>query len=134
VLKNFFEAIPKELYESAKIDGANEFISLFRIFVPLSTASIAALGLFYTMGHWNSYLLPSIYLNDVNKYPLQVVLKNMLISDQASTSSDVLKYSTMSREALKNATIFISIIPMIILYPFVQKYFVKGVMLGAVKG
>ena len=134
IMKNFFEGIPKDMHESAKIDGASEFTILARIMVPLSFAPIATLVLFFTMGHWNSYFIPSIYLNDMNKYPLQVVLKNMLLDDMATQYSNVQRYAHLASEGLKNATIFLSLVPMMVIYPFLQKYFVKGVMVGAVKG
>lgn len=134
ILKSFFENLPDEIYEAAKIDGASEFRILAVIVVPLSKAAIATITLFYAMGHWNSFLYPMIYLNSADKLPLQVVLRNMLLQDTAQTSSTMSEYVSLTPMAVKNATIFISLIPMLILYPFIQKFFTKGIMLGAVKG
>jgi len=134
ILKGFFESLPEELHESAVIDGAKEFTIFSRIYMPLSKASLASIALFYAMGHWNSYLIPSIYLMDLEKMPLQVLLKEMLILDTAKQSSDMAEYANLTPEALKNATILISILPMLLLYPYLQKYFVGGIMIGAVKG
>jgi putative aldouronate transport system permease protein len=118
--------------ESAFIDGASEYRILFQIIIPLSKAALVSIGLFYFMGHWNSYFLPMIYLNDAKKFPLQLVLRDMLIESavkqHSSISEDIRK---LTPEAMKNATVFISMVPVLIVYPFVQKYFSSGVMLGA---
>ncbi|MBS4220213.1 carbohydrate ABC transporter permease [Bacillus sp. FJAT-49711] len=133
ILKSFFESMPESLRESAIIDGASEFRILFNIMIPLSKPALASIGLFYFMGHWNSYFLPMIYLNDSSKYPLQVILRDMLIFANNENESLIDK-AALAPEALKNATIFISMIPVLIIYPFAQKYFAKGVMLGSEKG
>ncbi|WP_062110138.1 carbohydrate ABC transporter permease [Bacillus niameyensis] len=133
ILKSFYENMPDSLRESAIIDGASEFRILFNIMIPLSKPALASIGLFYFMGHWNSYFLPMIYLNDSAKYPLQVVLRDMLIFANNENESLIDK-AALAPEALKNATIFISMIPVLIIYPFAQKYFAKGVMLGSEKG
>ena len=101
--------------------------------MPLSKASLASVGLFYFMGHWNSYFLPLIYLDDQKLYPLQLVLKDMLL-DESATISNVVSGSAITPASLKNAVIFITMVPVMIIYPMVQKYFVKGVMIGSVKG
>ena len=123
----------KEMYEAAVVDGATEFTILVKIFVPLAKPAIASITLFFAMGQWNSYLTPSIYLTTAEKYPLQVVLRDMLINMTGQNAND-LEESRFTPEALKNATIFISVLPFLIVYPFLQKYFVKGLTLGAVKG
>lgn len=133
ILISFFRSVPQALYESAVLDGASEFTILFRIFVPLSKASLASVGLFYFMGHWNSYFLPLLYLDDQKLYPLQLVLKDMLM-DESSTISNMITTSAVTNTSLKNAVIFITMVPVMIVYPLVQKYFVKGVMIGSVKG
>lgn len=133
ILKSFYESIPPSLYESAIVDGASEYRILFQIMLPLSKAALASIGLFYFMGHWNSFFIPLIYLNDAKKFPLQLVLREMLIFDTAK-ESNLMDQSMMTPEAMKNATIFISMIPVLLIYPFAQKYFVKGVMVGSVKG
>ena len=134
IMKSFYEAIPNEMYRSAKMDGAKEAKILFRIYLPISKAALASIALFYAMGHWNSYLLPSIYLSDLDKMPLQVVLKNMLIDDNTIQTNNMMEYGRIASQGLKNATIVISIVPMLLFYPYLQKYFVKGVMIGSVKG
>jgi len=109
ILKSFFESMPESLRESAIIDGASEFRILFSIMIPLSKPALASIGLFYFMGHWNSYFLPMIYLNDSSKYPLQVILRDMLIFANNENESLIDK-AALAPEALKNATIFISMI------------------------
>ncbi len=133
VVKNFFEGVPTEMYEAAVVDGASEFRIFAQIYVPLAKPAIASVALFFAMGQWNSYLIPSIYLNTAEKLPLQVVLRDMLI-DMTSQNPNSLEESKFTPEALKNATIFISILPFMVVYPFLQKYFVKGLTVGAVKG
>ncbi|WP_274364572.1 carbohydrate ABC transporter permease [Paenibacillus thermotolerans] len=134
ILKSFYESMSDAISESAKIDGASEYRILFSIIIPLSKPALASIGLFYFMGHWNSYFIPMIYLNEVNKYPLQVVLRDMLIFAQAETTNSLVDRAALAPEALKNATIFVSMIPVLMIYPFAQKYFAKGVMLGSEKG
>ena len=133
ILVSFYRSLPISLWESARLDGASEYRILFQIYIPLSKASLASIGLFYFMGHWNSYFLPLIYLNDSKKYPLQLILKDMLISDSSNISSTVGE-SKMTSAGIKNATIVITMIPVLIVYPFVQRYFVQGVMIGSIKG
>lgn len=133
ILKSFYENIPSSLYEAAIVDGASEYRILFQIILPISKPALASIALFYFMGHWNSYFIPLIYLNDLDKLPLQVILRDMLINNTA-TDSNIMTTSKLTPEGLKNATIFISMVPVLIIYPFVQKYFAKGIMLGSVKG
>ncbi|WP_135550516.1 carbohydrate ABC transporter permease [Paenibacillus cymbidii] len=133
LLKSFYEAMSSSLRESAKIDGASEYRILLSIVIPLSKPAIASIGLFFFMGHWNSFFLPMIYMNDADKYPLQVVLRDMLILGQAK-ENDPIGNSSIPPQALKNATIFLSLVPVLAIYPFAQKYFAKGIMLGAEKG
>ncbi|MCI8695863.1 carbohydrate ABC transporter permease [uncultured Acetatifactor sp.] len=136
--RNFFEGnIPSELLEVAQIDGCRNGYFFYRIVLPLSKALIAVMVLFYAVGHWNSYMQPLLYLSDRTKYPLQLVLKNILISSQPDASlagmndrAEMYKQTEM----LKYALVVVSSAPMIVLYPFVQKYFVQGVMVGSVKG
>lgn len=133
VMRSFFETIPHEIYEAAIVDGASEMKILFSIFVPLAKPAIASIALFYVMGQWNSFLAPSIYFTTAEKYPLQVVLRDMLINMTGQNAND-LEESRFTPEALKNATIFVSVLPFLIVYPYLQKYFVKGLTIGAVKG
>lgn len=136
IMRTFFQGIPEELAESARLDGANDLMIFTKIVLPLSKAVIATMLLFYAVGHWNSYLQPLIYLDDRNKYPMTLIMRNIVVgadsavSGSMSVSSDA---STMSIN-IKYAVIFITILPILVVYPFVQKYFVKGVMVGSVKG
>lgn len=136
--RNFFESnIPKELLEVSQIDGCRNDYFFFRIVLPLSKALIAVMVLFYAVGHWNSYMQPLLYLSDRSRYPLQLVLKNILISSQPDASlAGMTDRAEMYKqtEMLKYALVVVSSVPMIVLYPFVQKYFVQGVMVGSVKG
>lgn len=136
--RNFFEGnIPKELLEVSQIDGCRNDYFFYKIALPLSKALIAVMVLFYAVGHWNSYMQPLLYLSDRSKYPLQLVLKNILISSQPDASWAGMTDRTelyKQTEMLKYALVVVSSVPMIVLYPFVQKYFVQGVMVGSVKG
>ncbi|MEG0692014.1 MAG: carbohydrate ABC transporter permease [Oscillospiraceae bacterium] len=134
VMRNFFEAIPEELHEASVMDGASEFCIMSRIYIPLAKPAIASVSLYYLMGHWNSFFIPSIYLTTASKYPLQVVLREMLTVTLGSESANIAEMVTTPPVSLKNAVIFASILPMLIIYPFLQKYFAKGMMVGAVKG
>ena len=133
VIKNFFEGVPNEMYEAAVVDGASEFRIFSQIYVPLAKPAIASVALFFAMQQWNGYLLPSIYISTPEKQPLQVVLRDMLV-DMTSQNSNSVEETKFTPEALKNATIFISVAPFLIVYPYLQKYFVKGLTVGAVKG
>ena len=133
IMKNFFETLPEELNEAARIDGLSEIGILFRIVVPLSMASIATIGLFYAVGHWNAYFSAALYLNSRRNWPLQLVLRNLLANANMSELPQDLS-STVPYESLKMAVVVVTIGPIIVLYPFIQKYFVKGVMIGSLKG
>ena len=133
IMISFYRSIPVSLFESAMLDGASEYRVFAKIALPLSKASMASIGLFYFIGHWNSYFLPLIYLQSADKYPIQLVLKNMLMDESLQTTNLLVNVNIVPA-ALKNATIFITIIPVLIVYPLVQKHFVKGVMIGSVKG
>jgi putative aldouronate transport system permease protein len=133
ILKSFYEAMSSSLRESAVIDGASEYRILYSIIIPLSKPALASIGLFYFMGHWNSFFLPMIYLNDVKMYPLQVVLRDMLFFDM-SKETGLVDQAALAPQAVRNATIFISMIPVLLIYPFAQRYFAKGIMLGSEKG
>lgn len=138
VARTFFQQnIPDELYEAGELDGASDIKVLIRIVLPLSTPIIAVLTMFFAVGHWNNYFSALIYLSDKNLYPLQIVLKNILTSN--IFSGDMMKGSNSAQntgmtELLKYSVIVVSSVPMLILYPFVQKHFVKGMMVGAIKG
>ena len=133
IMKNFFEALPAELNEAARIDVMSEMKILFRIVVPLSLPSLCTIGLFYGVGHWNAYFNATIYLNSRSRWPLQVVLRNLL--ENAVTSEiDYGDSATLPVEPLKMAVVVFTTAPIVILYPFIQKYFVKGALVGSIKG
>lgn len=137
LLKTYFESIPESLEESAFIDGASDFTVLWKIYLPLSKAGLATVSLFYAISKWNGYFWSMILLRDESKIPLQVILRKMIIEMNATSEFDnAVEMVRMgySVETVVYATIVLSIIPMVILYPFIQKYFNKGAMLGAVKG
>jgi putative aldouronate transport system permease protein len=135
IMRTFFEGIPVELEEAAKIDGQNELGILMRIFIPLSKPVLAVMVLFYAVGHWNSWFNAMLYLNDTGKYPLQMILRKILIQfDQNSMMTGVLRDRDMVGQNIRYATIVISTVPILCVYPFLQKYFVKGAMIGAIKG
>lgn len=139
VCKTFIQnTIPTDLLEAAQIDGCSDFMYFIRIVLPLSKAIIAVLVLFYGVRHWNSYFSAMIYLNDKNLYPLTLFLREILMADQIdpSTVSDPEMQAKLAQSAgvIKYALIVVSMVPVLLIYPFIQKYFVKGVMIGSVKG
>lgn len=138
VAKTFFEnSIPGELYESAKLDGCGNIPMLHRIVLPLSKAILAVLVLYYAVGIWNAYFDALIYVRDTSLHPLQIVLRNILLlgqTEQMGTNDVGMADKIKMAEAVKYSAIVFSSIPMLLIYPFVQKYFVKGVMIGAIKG
>ncbi|MFV0399149.1 MAG: carbohydrate ABC transporter permease [Oscillospiraceae bacterium] len=141
VTRTFFEnTIPNELLDAARVDGCSDFRFFGSIVLPLSKAIIAVMALFYAVGIWNSYFNAMIYLTDEKLFPLQIILRQILVQNKvdvsmlsASSAADISSKQSLS-ELLKYALIVVSSVPMMIIYPFVQKYFVKGVMIGAVKG
>ncbi|MBX3050472.1 MAG: carbohydrate ABC transporter permease [Caldilineaceae bacterium] len=134
----FRSAIPGELLEAARLDGCNDFQYFFRILMPLSTPIIAVLTLFYAINHWNQFFTALIYLSDKALFPLQLILRDILIQSQVDMNmmEDLQSMAAKEamRELLKYALIVVASVPVLIIYPFVQKYFVRGIMLGAVKG
>jgi len=134
VMKSFFTSIPYEIEESARIDGASYFKIFFRIIMPLSLSSFATIALFVAVSLWNSWYGPMLYLNDKKFWPMALVLRDILVkTDMNSMQGEYVSESMMLSESVKMATVIVAIVPIIIVYPFVQKYFVKGVMVGAVK-
>ncbi|MCY9515160.1 carbohydrate ABC transporter permease [Paenibacillus apiarius] len=139
IMRTFFQqSIPGEIQEAAMIDGCSHMQTLLRIVLPLSMPIIAVMVLFYAVGHWNSYFNALIYLTSKDKFPLQLILREILIQ---SDSGDMVKLTSesaikmkMSVEGLKYAVLVVANLPMLILYPFLQRYFVKGIMIGALKG
>lgn len=134
----FRTAIPGELLEAAQLDGCNDFQYFIRILLPLSTPLIAVLSLFYAISHWNQFFAALIYLSKEELYPLQIILRDILIQSQMDMNMlDDMKTMAAKqamRELMKYALIVVASAPVLIIYPFVQKYFVRGIMLGAIKG
>lgn len=135
VMRTSFQSVPAELEESARMDGAQDFTILFRVIIPVSLPIMAVMTLFYGVQHWNSYLDALIYIRDRNLYPLQLVLQEILIANSTeSMTAAVSDYDKgLVQETIKYATIVVATVPILVLYPFLQRYFVKGVMLGAIK-
>lgn len=139
IMRTFFQSsIPGEIQESAAIDGCNNIQTLWRIVLPLSAPILAVMVLFYAVGHWNSYFSALIYLNDREKYPLQLLLREILIKSEVDQMAGSMTTSTqqylMEAEAIKYAIIIVANLPVLLLYPFLQRYFVKGMLIGAIKG
>lgn len=134
VMRTSFSSIPDSLIESAHLDGANDIQILSRIVLPLSKPIIATMVLFYAVAHWNSYFPAMLYLNEQSKYPVQVILRDIVIEGDMAQAGDMSGMMNVVATNYKYAVIIISIIPILLVYPFLQKYFTKGVMVGAVKG
>ncbi|MGO4270877.1 carbohydrate ABC transporter permease [Paenibacillus sp. TAF58] len=134
IIKGFFEQLPAEIEESARVDGASELQSLWRIILPLSLPVLATISLFYAVGHWNSYFDAIVYLNDANLMPLQVVLRNILLNVATQSSESMANSGTVSKFAVQMAAIVVTTVPILIVYPFMQKHFTKGVLMGSIKG
>lgn len=140
IMRTFFmTSIPFELQEAAQIDGCTPIGILLRIILPLSIPVICVIGLYYGVTHWNSYFSALVYLPDKNKWPLQLFLRQILVNNDISAvdggaSSDEMARRAMRAETIKYSIVILASIPMLIIYPFVQRYFVKGVMIGSVKG
>jgi putative aldouronate transport system permease protein len=135
IMRTSFQGVPVSLEESARIDGANDWTILFRIILPLSLPVLAVMVLFYAVAHWNGYFGAMIYLRDRELFPLQLVLREILLTNSVESMTSAVsgtdKY--FISETIKYATIMVATLPILFLYPFLQKYFVKGVMIGAIK-
>lgn len=135
ILKNFFQNIPEGLEESAKIDGCSDFGILFRIVLPLSMPAIATLSLFYAVTYWNTYLSAILYLNDNLKWPIQVLLRQIVVlASGLEYSSELDAAVPPPDQTVKMAVIVVATMPILLVYPFLQKHFAKGAMLGSIKG
>jgi putative aldouronate transport system permease protein len=132
LLKNFFEDIPKSLIEAAEIDGCTHFGTFIKIVLPMSKAALASIGLFFAVGFWNEFMPFVLYINDSKWYNFQFKLREMVLNDSMGATNNV--DSNVYTKSLQNAAIFVAIVPFMIIYPFLQKYFVKGITVGAVKG
>ncbi|MCL2832017.1 MAG: carbohydrate ABC transporter permease [Treponema sp.] len=138
ICKTYIESnIPMELHESARLDGCSEFYFLLKIIIPLSTPIFAVLVLFYAVGHWNSFFNAMLYLRDPALQPLQVILRDFLIIDQTILQTDDMMSQLEKlymRDLLRYSLIIVASLPVLMLYPFIQKYFIKGIMIGSIKG
>lgn len=134
VLKNFFQQIPDGLEDSARIDGCNDVGVLFRIVLPLSLPAMATFGLFYAVGHWNQFFNAILYINDNTKWPIQVLLREVVILASSSIGDSSIDSTEIQPLTIRMAVIVFATIPILLVYPFLQKHFAKGVMLGSVKG
>jgi len=133
VMMSFFEGLPEELKDAARIDGANELQVLWHIILPLSKPILLTIGLFYAVYFWNEFFTPILYLNDSDLMPLPVLLRNILISASFNEYVEYNAFSSSSLESLKAAGVLITMIPMLLLYPWIQRYFTKGTLVGGVK-
>ncbi|GAA4856024.1 carbohydrate ABC transporter permease [Paenibacillus vulneris] len=136
LMRTFFSGIPKELEDSGRVDGLTDIGIFFRIVIPLSQAVFATIALFYAVAMWNNFMLPLLYLRNPDLFPLQVLLRNLVLAGSVSSGAvtGIGGDNMVVEDSLKFATIMVSTLPILLVYPFVQKYFVKGAMIGAVKG
>lgn len=131
IMRTFFNTIDDSMEESAKMDGAGDFTVLFKVMLPIALPAVAVTVLFYAVGHWNAWFNALIYFKKREFYPLQLFLREILLQGQ---SQDMAEAKDMLYENIKYATVIVSTVPILLLYPFLQKYFVKGMMVGAIKG
>lgn len=134
IIKNFFESLPSELEEAAQIDGANNFQVFFKVAIPLSVPVISTFTLFFAVDSWNEWYSAMIYMTDKSKWPFTMLLRDILIESNTEVSSNHVSSDYLLGDSIKMASIVVSVVPIMIIYPFVQKYFAKGMMVGAVKG
>jgi putative aldouronate transport system permease protein len=135
LLRTFFENVPDSMEESAKMDGASDLVILTRIYLPLSAAALATITMYYFVARWNAYFWSMLLLKDQSLVPLQVLLKKLIVevSYNVNEAADF-SASVMTEQTIVYATIVVAVIPMLVLYPFIQRFFVKGIMVGAIKG
>ena len=135
LVKNFFQEIPESLIESAQIDGSSEINTLIKIVLPLSKPALATFTMFYAVDHWNQFLEPLLYLNDSKKWPIQILLRQIVLMSQSGVGDEdaMPPGFVLPVDSLKMACIVIATVPIILAYPFMQKYFISGMMLGSVK-
>ncbi|GLY92860.1 carbohydrate ABC transporter permease [Actinoplanes sp. NBRC 103695] len=135
VVRAFFQSLPGELLDSARIDGAGEFRILWRIVLPLSKAVVAVVGLFYAVGYWNVWFSALLYIDDNDKFPIQRVLQSFILAGQAPQTSGVAAGTALPPTlAVKMAVVVVTVVPIALVYPFIQRHFTRGVLVGAVKG
>lgn len=134
VMRNFFMQLPGELFDAARVDGAGEWRIFTFIVLPLSRAVLAVIGLFYAVGYWNAYFNPLIYLNDPAKWPIQLVLNQYVLQGSPMSQMENPDIGAVAPQSVQMAVVVVATLPILIVYPFVQKYFTKGVLTGAIKG
>jgi putative aldouronate transport system permease protein len=137
IMRTSFQDIPDSLEDAARIDGANDLQILFHIILPVSKAVIAVIGLYYAVGLWNAWFSANIYLRDRTKFPLQLILREILLNNDdsiMSSSAEASKMLNTARRLVQYCAIMVATLPILFVYPFIQKYFTKGVMIGAIKG
>lgn len=134
VMRNFFMELPQELFESARIDGASEFRIFFSIVLPLSKAVLAVIALFYAVGYWNSFFNALLYINDTTKWPIQLVLNQYVVQSNALTDLQAPDRPAPPAQTVQMAIVVVATLPILIVYPFAQRFFTKGVLTGAIKG
>ena len=138
IMRNFFRSIPRELQEAAQLDGASDFEVFWRVVIPLSKPVLATIALWLAVEHWNAYFDALIYITDRSKFVLQVVLRRILLENQLEmflpAGTDIFVGQKPTEEVVKAALVMVSTVPIVLIYPFLQRYFIKGVMLGSLKG
>ncbi|PMC74906.1 carbohydrate ABC transporter permease [Brachybacterium sp. UMB0905] len=134
VMRSFFMGIPTEMLEAARIDGASDFRILLSVVLPLSKAVIAVIGLFYAVGFWNSFFNAMLYINDQSLWPIQMILRSYVIQGTSLTADQLGVQQAPPPQSIKMAVVVVALAPIVMVYPFLQKYFSKGVITGAIKG
>ena len=137
IIKNYFQGLPKELEEASHIDGATDLQIFIKVVLPLSKPVLASVGLFYAVGHWNSYFSALLYIDKPDMYVSQIILRNIMNQASQAETDEKLDYGSMGvppSKAVKMASTVVATVPILVVYPFIQKFFTKGVMVGAVKG
>ncbi|MEU9832072.1 carbohydrate ABC transporter permease [Streptosporangium sp. NPDC048047] len=134
VVRAFFQGLPDELFEAARMDGAGEWRMMWRIAIPLSKAVIAVVGLFYAVGYWNSWFSALLYIDDHDRHPIQLVLRQYIFRGGAAQGTDVAIVRDLPTASVQMAVLVVALVPILLAYPFLQKYFTKGVLTGAIKG
>lgn len=135
IIKNYFESLPEDIEEAARIDGASYFYIFFKLLLPLSTPVLATIGLFYAVSFWNQYFGPMIYIDNQKLKPLQLYLREVIVdANQALAENNVENMMNASPENVRSAAIIASTVPILLVYPYLQRYFIKGILIGSVKG
>lgn len=134
IMRSFFVGLPSELIDSARIDGAGELRTMWSVILPLSKPVMATMGLFYAVSHWNSYSTALYYINNRALYPLQMRLREIVLSNDLGQAGSLLEgFNEVSPAGVQMAVIIVSVLPIVIVYPFLQKYFIKGMLIGSIK-